>query len=149
MYSKIVPCFLVIAASACMPTLGPVAYVASLPPAQEGTFTCAYRTLNEMGFTVTDVDQSAGFIAAEKWLESPYRIHDKLTVSVYDAPAGDTRTLRVTALHPPHGEKSSNSAPSAHGRAAARIVTETCAPGSAPVQHRASNATQDQAALGR
>ncbi|HEY0017091.1 MAG TPA: hypothetical protein VGC13_12260 [Longimicrobium sp.] len=109
--------------------------------------------MNEMGFNVTNADQGAGFIAAEKTTvasNSPLSevvYHDRLTVAILDAGEA-TRTLRVTAMYAPQTAASPSSgrrSPSSHGTAAARILVQTCAPGTTPVVQRAAAALQLQA----
>lgn len=152
MFRKTMLCLLA-ATGGCLPVGGPLSYTASIPTPREGAFSCAFRAVNEMGFTVTNADQSAGFIAAEKSTvtsASPLAevvYHDRLTVAIFDA--GDaTRTLRVTAAHVsknPPGERSARRPPSSHGTAAARILMQTCAPGTTPVQQHAGAAFELQA----
>lgn len=132
MSHKIIPCLVIAAAAAaCAPARGPVAY--SVPvPAGDGAFACAHRTINEMGFTVTNADREAGFIAAEKYLTHGVTYHDVLSVSIFQAAGASGHTLRVSAKEAERdgddGERSSGT-PSAHGSAAARILAQTCAPG--------------------
>jgi hypothetical protein len=137
----------------CLPAGGPLSYTASIPTPRESAFSCAFRAVNELGFTVTNADQSAGFIAAEKatavtagpLTEVVY--HDRLTVAVFDADNA-TRTLRVTAAHAPQTarvEHARTRPPSSHGTAAARMLMQTCAPGTTPVLQRAGAAFQLQA----
>ncbi len=152
MLRKFIPC-LVLTAAACVPPSGPVAYVAPAPATGEGAFACAYRTINEMGFTVTNADRDAGFIAAEKYVRSGVTYHDALSVAIFQATGASGQTLRVTAMDGDRerddDEPVSSRAPSAHGRAAARIVAETCAPGSTPVQQNIAAGYQVQARVTR
>lgn len=153
MLRKLLPCF-VLTATACVPPSGPVAYVAPLAATGEGAFVCAYRTINEMGFTVTSADRDAGFIAAEKYITSGVTYHDALSVAIFQPAGASEQTLRVTAMHGQRQRQRedrgvSSGAPSAHGRAAARIVAETCAPGSTPVLQNTAAGYQAQARVTR
>lgn len=148
MLRKLIP-WLVLTAVACVPPSGPVTYVAPAPATAESAFACAYRTINEMGFTVTNADRDAGFISAEKYIRSGVTYHDALSVAIFQAAGASEQTLRVTAMQ---GERQrdddepvSSGTPSAHGRAAARIVAETCAPGSTPVLQNTAAGYQAQA----
>lgn len=152
MRRKIMP--LLLAGAAACATQGPVAYVASLPATGEGPFACAFRAINEMGFTVTSADRDAGFISAEKHLNptSGPRYHDKLTVAIFNAAGAGDQTLRVVAMDAREATRNSSDfsgAPSAHGSAAARMLVQACAPGAAAVQQRASAGVQVQAQLSR
>jgi hypothetical protein len=117
---------------------GPASYMAPVLQGGSGDgYSCAFREVNEMGFTVVDADRSSGFLVAEKQttgaLEtlfgSPHEF-DRLTVTVYDDGIGG-QTMRVTAgqstrpVEPGDGSES----PTPTARQAAQQLLQACSTG--------------------
>jgi hypothetical protein len=46
--------------------INPVQYNSPMPLGLDAAFACALRQLNELGYTVTNTDKSAGYLAAER-----------------------------------------------------------------------------------
>jgi hypothetical protein len=81
----------------------PVSFSSPMLLPQDAAFSCAFRQVNELGYTVTNTDKGAGYLTAEKVTRShslgslgSNTHRDLLTVSIY-ATDSATRTMRVIA----------------------------------------------------
>ena len=81
----------------------PVSFSSPMLLPQEAAFNCAFKQVNELGYTVTNADKGAGYLTAEKQTRShslgdlgSNTHHDRLTVSIYASDSA-TRTTRVIA----------------------------------------------------
>jgi hypothetical protein len=94
-----------------------------------------------LGYTVSNTNKDAGFIAGTKqtsglgtklFLGSEY--HDQLTVSIFDATGGTSRTIRVTAGRTDlkgnlFGTQANATEPTAAGIADANALLQSCGQG--------------------
>jgi hypothetical protein len=98
-----------IAALACIALVlsachnGPISYTVQTPQSPESAFACSLRKVNELGYTVTNSNKEAGFIAAEKHttktamkLFTNQELQDQLTISIFESGNGK-QTIRATA----------------------------------------------------
>lgn len=81
----------------------PISYVALSPQPQADVFTCVNREFNELGYTVSQANKEAGFIAGDRQtsgmgtaLLTGKQYHDVLSVTIYDDGKGGQK-VRATA----------------------------------------------------
>src|SRR5258708_22765378 len=79
----------------------PMELISLTPLPLDAAFTCVFRKVNELGYTVVSVDKAAGYLTAEKQTHAKSlgplggNVHrDYLTVSIYDVD-GAKHTIRV------------------------------------------------------
>ena len=120
----------------------PISYMAATPETGDAAYSCALAKLNEIGYTITNANKDAGFIAADRQTTGAVmeflggkKYHDELTVSVFDA-GGGNRKLRVTAAQTEENAgymfgkaSASGIAPSKSGKADANTILAACSQG--------------------
>jgi hypothetical protein len=80
----------------------PVSYVALTPRPIGDSYTCSFRLVNERGYTVTNADRAAAFIAAEKHRNGVMQTIlareevDRLTIAIYGDSASQQSRMRLT-----------------------------------------------------
>jgi hypothetical protein len=132
------PYFVIVVALGC--SSPPVSYLVSTKATPETAFACALREVNELGYTVTNTNKEAGFIAATKETTPGFNrflgnaeTHDQLTISIYgDSASG--RHIRATAGSVKKttallGQSTNGQSPSKEGVFAATEVLRTCGEG--------------------
>jgi len=127
----------------------PISYVSLTPRPLEDAYSCALRKLNELGYTVTNTNKDAGFIAGTKQtsglgtqLLTGSQYHDQLTVSIFDAESGGRR-IRATAGRIDQqtsllGTSTSGVAPTEKGIADADALLKACGDGTVTKQSPSS-----------
>ncbi len=120
---------------------GPVSFVSLTPRLAGDTYSCALRKVNELGYTVSNTNKDAGFITGTKqtsglgtMILTGSQFHDQLTVSIFDAPGGNGRSIRATAGRVDQksnvfGTSSTATAPTTAGKADANALLRACSDG--------------------
>jgi hypothetical protein len=124
--------------SAC--ATSPISFLVASPQPADAVFACALRKVNELGYTVTNSNKDAGFIAAQKdrsnavakFLSNEEK-EDQLTISIFSAADGK-RQLRATAGSSKKrstifSQQTSTEAPSKEGIGAANDLLLACGEG--------------------
>lgn len=136
---------------------GPVSYLVATPAPSETAYACALRKLNELGYTVTNANKEAGFIAGDKQtsgigtqLLTGQQYHDQLTVSIFDAAAGAGRKIRATSGKIAQssnifGSSQKGVAPSDKGKADANDLLLACGTGPVSKQEASAYAVERRA----
>lgn len=129
----------------CSCATGPVSYLSATPKTLDDAYSCALAKVNELGYTITNTNKDAGFIAGTKQtsglgtkLLTGSEYHDQLTVSIFNQANGG-RTMRATAGRVDQrasllGTSTNTVKPSAAGIADANDVLLACGEGAVSKQ---------------
>lgn len=128
-----------LALAACAGSYAPVSFMSPTPRPADEAYTCALRTVNQLGYTIEATDRTSGFLRAGRQssgamaallVERDY--FDGLTVSIFEAADG-TYSMRVTAASSSQGSFNStgrnNVPPSQQVQRDAREVLGSCGDG--------------------